>query len=53
MVKGNRSVSVGKEQFCKNHLHSCGCMFLAFTYKLSKKQGAFITPQIVTRWRTA
>jgi hypothetical protein len=28
-----------KEQFCENRLRSCGCMFLAFTYKLCKKQG--------------
>jgi hypothetical protein len=26
-------------QFCENHLRSCGRMFLAFTYKLCKKQG--------------
>jgi hypothetical protein len=27
-----------KERFCENHLHGCGHMFLAFTYKLHKKQ---------------
>jgi hypothetical protein len=25
--------------FCENHLRGCGHMFLAFTYKLHKKQG--------------
>jgi hypothetical protein len=28
-----------KGRFCKNHLHGCGRMILAFTYKLCKKQG--------------
>jgi hypothetical protein len=28
-----------KERFCENRLHGCGRMFLAFTYKLCKKQG--------------
>jgi hypothetical protein len=28
-----------KEWFCENHLCDCGRMFLAFTYKLCKKQG--------------
>jgi hypothetical protein len=28
-----------KEQFCENHLCGCGRMFLAFIYKLRKKQG--------------
>jgi hypothetical protein len=42
-----------KNYFCKNRLHGCGRMFLAFTYKLHKKQGACVTPQNMTRWRTA
>jgi hypothetical protein len=42
-----------KEWFCENRLHGCGRMILAFTYKLRKKQGACVTPQNVTRWRTA
>jgi hypothetical protein len=28
-----------KERFCENRLHGSGHMFLAFTYKLCKKQG--------------
>jgi hypothetical protein len=28
-----------KNDFCKNHLRGCGCMFLPFMYKLHKKQG--------------
>jgi hypothetical protein len=28
-----------KERFCENRLRGCGCMFLAFTYKLCKKHG--------------
>jgi hypothetical protein len=28
-----------KERFCENRLHGCDRMFLAFTYKLHKKQG--------------
>jgi hypothetical protein len=40
-----------KERFCENRLHGCGRMFLAFTYKLRKKQGACVIPQNVTQWR--
>jgi hypothetical protein len=36
----------------ENRLHGCGRMFLAFVYKLHKKQGACVTPQNMTRWRT-
>jgi hypothetical protein len=52
-VKGNRLVVSMKERFCGNRLHDCGRMFLTFTYKLHKKQGACVTPQNVTRWSTA
>jgi hypothetical protein len=40
---GRLRVSFGvsmKEWFCENRLHGCGHMFLAFTYKLHKKQGS-------------
>jgi hypothetical protein len=33
---------------CENRLRGCGRMFLAFTYKLHKKQGACVTSQNVT-----
>jgi hypothetical protein len=41
-----------KNDFCEICLHGCGRMFLGFTYKLCKKQGACVTPQNVTQWRT-
>jgi hypothetical protein len=36
-VKGNLWCKREKNSFCENHLHGCGRMFLAFTYKLHKK----------------
>jgi hypothetical protein len=42
-----------KEQFCENCLSGCGRMFLAFTYTLHKKQGACVTPENITWWRTS
>jgi hypothetical protein len=38
-----------KERFCENRLHGCGRMFLAFTYKLCKKQGVCVPSQNVIR----
>jgi hypothetical protein len=37
-----------KERFYENRLRSCDRMFLTFTYKFHKKQGASVTPQNVT-----